>query len=168
MSLLLPGFPEPVTTDVKPPTATEPDVVVQLAEGEDPVLRPDGPGDRFGRGLRAVPPADSNDGGVGGNLIAGGVGSVFGHENGLVAGKAVEEVCGERGGVAVDVELFMTLFSLVYMVGLKLTEQSRERDSTCRTLAQTVHHSRNLVSPTEIGRHSNGGLLTPDLLLNTQ
>lgn len=168
MSLLLSGFPEPVTTNIKATSATESDVIVQLAEGEDPVLRPDGPGDRLGRGLRAVPPADSDDGGIGGNLVSGGVGSVFGHENRLVAGEAVEEVCSKRGSVAVNVELFMILFSFIYEVELGLTVQSRVRDSTCTTLAQSVHRSRYLVSLTEIGRSSNGGLLTPDLLLNTQ
>lgn len=61
MRFLLHLFPEIIPTEVQPSAAEVAEVVDELAEGEEPVLCPGGPGFGLGDGLRSEPPADTYD-----------------------------------------------------------------------------------------------------------
>ena len=97
MRFLLHLFPEVIPTEVQPPAAEVADVVEELAEREEPVLCPGGPGFGLRDGLWSEPPADTYNLGTGvpeglGFLVW--VWRVLGHVDWGVAIDAVLQVSG--------------------------------------------------------------------------
>lgn len=105
MRLLLDILPDMIPAQIQPPATKIADVKQELAERQDPFLRPFGPAFGFGRWVRREPPTDANNLGREDrdwDLLVW-VGGVFGDVDGSFAVDAVTEVGGEGGCVAVDV-----------------------------------------------------------------
>lgn len=105
MGLLLYILPDIVPTQVQPPATKVADVKQELAERQDPLLRPLGPAFGLGRRVRRKPPTNAyNFGRENGNwhlLVR--IGGVSGNVDGGFAVDTIAQVSGEGGCVAVDV-----------------------------------------------------------------
>lgn len=89
MRARLQSLPDPVAPDIQPPASKEADVIEELAEREEPVLGPGGPGFFL---LWGEPPADADYGGGRRGVLVCWGGAVFGDVDGGFGVEAVEEV----------------------------------------------------------------------------
>ena len=94
-------LPHVVAVEVEATASAEADVEEELAEGEEPVLGPDGPRYALGGRLGGEPPADADDRAR--VLITD---RDLGDVHRGLAVQAIFEVGGEGGGVPMDIVLF--------------------------------------------------------------